>query len=70
MAECPLTLPGVVAGIVIGGELMVNGFVNLDAAFVEILLQKVVNADELDTLIGKPFLQTKPGRIVGVPSFG
>jgi hypothetical protein len=70
MAECALTLPGVVAGIMIGGELMVNGFVHLDAAFVEILLQKVVNADELDTLIGKPFLQTKPGRIVGVPSFG
>jgi hypothetical protein len=54
----------------IGGELMVNGLVDRDAAFVKILLQEIVNADELDTFVGIPFLQTKPGRIVGVPSLG
>jgi hypothetical protein len=70
MPECALTLPSVVAGVVIGGELMVDGLVQLDAAFLDILFQKVMNADKLDTFIGKPFLQTKPGRIVGVPSFG
>jgi hypothetical protein len=55
---------------VIRGELVVNGLVDLDAAFVEILLQEIMNAEELDTFVGIPFLQTKPGRIVGVPSFG
>jgi hypothetical protein len=54
----------------IGGELVMNGIVDFDAAFVEILLQEIMNAEELDTFIGIPFLQTKPGRIVGVASFG
>jgi hypothetical protein len=70
MPESPFTLPCIVAGIVIRGELMVDGLIDLDTAFVEILLQEIVNAEELDTFIGIPFLQTKPGRIVGVASLG
>jgi hypothetical protein len=49
---------------------MVNRLVDLDPAFFDVLLQQVVNADKLDAFIGKPFLQTKPGRIVGVASLG
>jgi hypothetical protein len=49
---------------------VVDGFVDLDAAFFKILLEQVVNADKLDTLIGIPFLQTKPGRIISMASFG
>jgi hypothetical protein len=51
-------------------EVVMHGLVNLDAALFEIHLQQVVYAEELDAFIRIPFLQTKPGRIVGVPSFG
>jgi hypothetical protein len=51
-------------------QVMVNGFVNFDPAFFDVLLKKIMDAEKLDTFIGKPILQTKPGRIVGVASFG
>ena len=47
-----------------------DGLVDLYASFLDIFLQKIMNADELDVLVGIPFLQTKPGRIICVPSFG
>ena len=49
---------------------MVDGFVDLDTPLFQILFQKVMNAQKLDAFIRIPFLQTKPGRIVSVPSFG
>jgi hypothetical protein len=70
VSESPFALPAVVAGIVIGGQLLVNGLVDLYASLFDVLFQKIVNADELDVLMGIPFLQTKPGRIICVPSFG
>jgi len=70
VAEHPLTLAAVVARVVKGGQVMVNGFVNFDPAFFQVFLKQIMNADKLDTFIGKPILQTKPGRIIGVASFG
>jgi hypothetical protein len=70
VSERTLSLSAIVAGIMEGGQFMVNGFIHLDATFFQILLEQIVNAEELDTFIGIPFLQTKPGRIICVPSFG
>ncbi len=47
-----------------------DGLVQLDSAFFDIGCEELINAYELNVFIGKPFLQTKPGRIVGVASFG
>jgi len=46
------------------------GFVHLDAPGLDVFLEEIVNAQELDAFIFEPLLQTKPGRIVGVPSLG
>jgi hypothetical protein len=54
----------------VGGQFVMDRFVDLDPTFLDIILEQVMNADELNALIGKPILQTKPGRIVGVASFG
>ncbi len=70
MAEHPFALAAVVAGIMVGRELVVDRLVDLDPAFFDVLFQEIVNAEELDAFVRIPFLQTKPGRIVGVPSFG
>ena len=70
MAEGALALPPVVARVVVGGELGMAGLIQLDAPGLDVFLEKVVNAQELDALILEPLLQTKPGRIVGVPSLG
>jgi hypothetical protein len=70
VAEHALALAPVVAGIVVGGEVMVDRLIDLDAPFLDVLFEQIVDAQKLDTLIGKPILQTKPGRIVGVASFG
>jgi hypothetical protein len=70
VAEHPFALAAVVARIMKSGQVMVNGFVNFDPAFFEVFLEQIVNTDKLDTFIGKPILQTKPGRIIGVASFG
>jgi len=68
VAEGALALPRVVARVVVGGELGMAGLIQLDAPGLDVFLEKVVNAQELDALILEPLLQTKPGRIVGVPS--
>jgi len=70
VAEGALALPPVVARVVVGGELGMAGLIQLDAPGLDVFLEKVVNAQELDALILEPLLQTKPGRIVGVPSLG
>ena len=68
--ERPLALAAVIAGIVVCGQLAVDRLVELDSPFLYILLQQIEDAEKLDALIGIPFLQTKPGRIVGVSSLG
>jgi len=68
VAEGALALPRVVARVVVGGELGMAGLIQLDAPGLDVFLEKVVNAQELDALILEPLLQTKPGRIVGVAS--
>ena len=70
MAEHSFTLAAVVAGIMIGRQLMVDCLVKFNAAFFDVLFQKVMNGKKFNALIRIPFLQTKPGRIVGVASFG
>lgn len=70
MTKRPLALPPVVAGVVKRREMVVNGLVDFDSAFLDVLLQQIVYAEELNAFVSIPFLQTKPGRIVGVPSLG
>jgi hypothetical protein len=70
MAEHPLTLPAIVARIVKGGQMMMDGFIELNTSFFDVLLEKIMNAEELYAFVSIPLLQTKPGRIVSVPSFG
>jgi hypothetical protein len=70
VSEHLLTLPAVVARIVVGGQVMVDGTIDLDASLFNIHLQQIVNADKLNAFVGIPFFETKPGRIVGVPSLG
>lgn len=69
MAESAFALASIIARVMVRSELMMDRFIDFNAAFFQILLQEIMNADELDTFIGKPFLQTKPGRIVCVASF-
>ena len=68
--ERPLALAAVVAGIVVGGQMAVDRLIELDSPLFYILLEQIENAEKLDAFIRIPFLQTKPGRIVGVPSLG
>jgi hypothetical protein len=49
---------------------VMHGLVELDASLFDIHFQKLVYVEELNTFVSIPLLQTKPGRIVGVPSFG
>jgi hypothetical protein len=70
MAEHPLALAAVVTGIVNGGQFVMDGLIQLDTPFFDVFLQKIMNAKKLDVFVGKPLLQTKPGRIVCVPSLG
>jgi hypothetical protein len=53
-----------------GGQFVMDRLVELDASFFDVVLENVVNAEELYIFVGIPFLQTKPGRIVGVASLG
>jgi hypothetical protein len=70
VAEHTLTLAAVVARVMIGGQVLMDRLIELDSPFFDVLLQQVKNAQELNVFVGIPFLQTKPGRIVGVPSLG
>jgi len=47
----------------------VLALIELYAAGFYVFLEKVVDAQEFDARVGKPVLQTKPGRKVGVASF-
>jgi len=49
---------------------MMDRFVEFDTPFFDVLFQEIVDAEKLDAFVRIPFLQTKPGRIVSVPSFG
>jgi hypothetical protein len=70
VAEHALALASVIAWIVVGSQVVVDRLVELDAPFFDILLQQIENAEELNVFVGIPFLQTKPGRVVSVPSLG
>jgi len=70
VAEHTLALTPVIARIVKGSEVMMDRLIKLNAPFFDILLQEIENADEFNVFVGVPFLQTKPGRIVGVASLG
>jgi hypothetical protein len=54
----------------IRGQVMVDGLVELDASLFNVHFEEFMDVKELDVFMSIPFLQTKPGRIVGVPSFG
>lgn len=69
VAESALTLTAIIAGVMEGRQFFMDGFVYLDAAFFYIFLQKIMNAYKLNAFVCIPFLQTKPGRVIGVPSF-
>ena len=70
MTKHSFALASVIAWVVVRGQFMMDRLIDLDPTFFDVFLEQVVNADELNALIGEPILQTKPGRIVGVASFG
>ena len=72
VTESLLTLPAIVAGIMHGCEFLVDGFVQFDSSRLDVFFQEIVDRYDLVFLenFGKPVLQTKPGRVVGVPSLG
>jgi hypothetical protein len=53
-----------------GGEFFVDGFVQFDSPCFDVLLEEIMDGDDFVFLenFRIPVLQTKPGRIVGVPS--
>ena len=62
----------VIAGIVIGGELLVNRFIDLDTPLAYIVIQDVENRYNLEffQVLLVPVFQPEPGGIVGVASLG
>ena len=72
VAKSFLTLAAVIAGIVNGCEFLVNSFIQFDSSRLDVFFQEIMDRDDLVFLenFGKPVLQTKPGRIVGVASLG
>jgi len=72
VAESLLALAAVIAGIMDSREVFVDGFIQLDSSRLYVFLQEIVDRDDLVFLenFGKPVLQTKPGRIVGMASLG
>jgi len=70
VAETLLAFPAVIARIMDGREFFVDGFVDLDSCCFKVFFQDIVDRDDFVFLedFGIPSLQTKPGRIVGVPS--
>jgi hypothetical protein len=67
-----LALSAIVAGVVKRGKCFVFALVDLDSPGLDVLLQEIVDRDDLVLLqdFRVPVLQTKPGRIIGVPSLG
>ncbi len=72
VAEGLLAFPAVVARVVDGREFFMDGFVKLDSSRLNVFLEEIVDGNDFVFLenFGIPILQTKPGRIVGVPSLG
>jgi hypothetical protein len=72
VAESLLALAAVIAGIMDSREVFVDGFIQLDSSRLYVFLQEIVDRDDFVFLenFGKPVLQTKPGRIVGMASLG
>ena len=72
VAEGLGALAAVITRVMYGGKLFVYGFIYLYPARFNVLFQKIVYRDNLVLIesFGEPCLQTKPGRIIGVPSFG
>jgi hypothetical protein len=72
VSESLLAFPAVIAGIMHGREFFVDGFIEFDSSRLDVFFQEIVNGDDLVFLenFGIPVLQTKPGRVVGVPSLG
>lgn len=68
LAESAFTFPAVITRVVEGSKVLMDRFINLDSPLLDILFEQIVDADELDVFIRIPFFETKPGRIVGVPS--
>ena len=55
-----------------GREFFVDAFIEFDSSRLDVFFKEIVDRDDLVFLenFGKPILQTKPGRIVGVASLG
>ena len=72
VAEGLLAFPAVIAWVMHGREFFVDGFVEFDSSRLDVFFQEIVDRYDLVFLenFGKPVLQTKPGRVVGVPSLG
>jgi len=70
MTEGFLPFAAIVAGVMQGCEFFMPGLIDLDPFCLDILLQKIMDRDDPVFLenLRKPVLQTKPGRIIGVPS--
>jgi hypothetical protein len=72
VAESLLAFPAVIAGIMDGREFLVDGFIQFDSSRLDVFFQEIVDGNDLVFLedFGIPSLQTKPGRIIGMPSLG
>lgn len=70
LAENTFAFPAVIARVVVSGKVGVHRFIYFDAPLNNIFLQKIVNREKLYAFIREPFLETKPGRKVCMPSLG
>ena len=72
LAESLHALSAVIAGIVNGRELFMDGCVKFDPPGFNVFLQEFMNGNNSDLVenFGKPRLQTKPSRIISVASLG
>jgi len=70
--EAPLSLAAVIAGVVIGCRSLKSGSVQFDAAFLYVLHKQFKNRykPEFFKRLRKMFFETRPGRQIGMPSFG
>jgi len=72
MPEAPLSFAAVVAGIVIGCRSLKSGSVQFNAAFLYVLHKQFKNRykSEFFKRLRKMFFETRPGRQIGMASFG
>jgi hypothetical protein len=71
IAEGHLGLAHVVAGVVDGDGVVVDGGIQLDAPLIDVFLQELLDADTLEFIedFGEPIFEPGPGCKVGMPSF-